>query len=229
MSLTWLESEQLFKTAVKNIVPVNILLDIGCGIQPSKFIRPMVHICCEPFVDYVVFLQNKILDENDRSYVIINATWSNAVELFPAKSVDTVFLIDVIEHLEKEEALSLLKRTENIARKQIVVFTPLGFMPQSHPDGIDAWGLNGGAWQEHKSGWQPDDFDKTWEIFASKTFHKTDSMGKELETPFGALFALKTFDSSKSNVDLAHYYRQKAHSLVERLFSIARKVGLVSQ
>jgi hypothetical protein len=76
--------------------------------------------------------------------------------------------VDIIEHLEKDEGMKLLKCTENIARSQVVIFTPYGILPQSHPDGKDAWGLNGCDWQQHKSGWLPEDFDSSYEILPVK-------------------------------------------------------------
>ena len=112
--------------------------------------------------------------------------------------------MDVIEHLEKSEALDLLKRlkrTEALARKQIVLFTPLGFLPQEDLDGKDAWGLDGGAWQEHKSGWSPEDFDGSWRIYASKVFHTVDCFGRAFETPYGAMWAVK---------DVAEVVQEKA-------------------
>jgi len=191
MNITWLETDSLFPAAVASLAEAEVVLDIGCGIMPQKYLRPRVHICCEPFQQYVEHLQQKVAREYDRSYVIVNAPWSEAVRIFPPKSVDTVFLVDVIEHLEKSEALELLGRTEALARKQIVLFTPLGFLPQEDLDGKDAWGLDGGAWQEHKSGWAPEDFDSSWRIYASKVFHTADCFGRAFETPYGAMWAIK--------------------------------------
>lgn len=192
MSVLWLDKKELVPTVKRRLHKADVVLDIGCGIRPQNFITPNVHICCEPFDQYVDYLQKNIDKASERSVVILKATWGEAVKIFPAGSVDTIFLNDVIEHLEKEEALQLLKASETIARRQIAIFTPLGFMPQSHPDGKDAWGLDGGAWQEHKSGWQPEDFDDSWEIFVTKEYHKTDSLGRELEVPFGAMWAIKS-------------------------------------
>ena len=196
MNVRWVEKEDLFPTVVARLASVEVVLDIGCGIMPQPYVRPSVHICCEPFDQYVEHLQSKIKNELDRTYVVLNATWEEAVRFFPSKSVDTVFLVDVVEHLEKAESLRLLKATEEIARRQVAVFTPLGFLPQCHPDGKDAWGLDGGRWQEHKSGWVPEDFDGSWEIYASKEFHAADNVGKAFDTPFGALWAVKSFDET---------------------------------
>ena len=192
MSLTWLEKEKLIPTVLKKLLPANILLDIGCGIRPQDFIKTKVQVCCDPCVQYVERLQKSLKEDKTRHYVILNAAWSEVVSLFPPKSVDSVFLLDVIEHLEKEEAIRLLKLTEEIARIQIAIFTPLGFMPQKHPDGKDAWGFDGGLWQEHRSGWEPDDFDTTWDVYAAKVYHTIDNSGKHLETPYGALWAIKS-------------------------------------
>ena len=198
MSIYWLEKEELIPTVIEKLENADIVLDIGCGIRPQSYVRPLVHICCEPFGQYIEYLQKKIKEEYDRTYLIVKATWAEAVKFFPPRSVDAVFLIDVIEHLEKDEALRLLQQTERIVRKQIVIFTPLGFLPQQHFDGKDAWGMDGVIWQEHKSGWYPEDFDDSWDVCATKVFHTADNLGRELETPCGALWAVKTFKNIES-------------------------------
>jgi len=209
MSVIWLTKDELYPVAAKNVKPASVILDIGCGIQPQNHIVPKVHICCEPYDEYVEILQQQTSNASDRNYVLLKATWNEAVDLFPSKSVDTVFLDDVIEHLEKDQALKLLKKTEQIARSQIVVITPLGFLPQEHPDGKDAWGLNGGAWQEHKSGWQPEDFDDTWDIFVAQNYHFFDNMGKPFEKPFGAMWAIKNLDRIKFSILVPTYNHAK--------------------
>lgn len=199
---------------------VDVVLDIGCGIMPQRYVRPLVHICCEPFAQYVEHLKAKTNDELDRQYIIIKADWREAVEKIPHGSVDSIFLIDVVEHLEKEEGLRLLKLTEKIARRQIVLFTPLGFMPQEHPDGKDAWGMEGGEWQEHKSGWMPEDFDESWDIYACEDYHVTDNRGVPLEKPFGAFWAIKNIDSAEGNDIVA-----RSQSIFDDVILILRSFG----
>lgn len=217
MAVVWVEKDNLLPAVIDRLEEVEVVLDIGCGIMPQKYVRPLVHVCFEPFEQYVELLQEKTRRECDRTYVIMKGNWADAVRHFPPKSVDTVFLIDVIEHLEKEEAFELLKATENLVRRQIVIFTPLGFMPQCHQDGKDAWGLDGGEWQQHRSGWYPEDFHDSWDFFAASDFHSTDNLGRQLEKPYGALWAIKTFtqetEINKSSVfDIVSTVFANAHN-----------------
>lgn len=202
MRITWVEKKELVSAAMQAMKPAEVLLDIGCGIVPQNYVRPRVHICCEPYGEYVEHLQKKIADmaQKDRHYVVVNMGWHEAVRYFPEKSVDTVILVDVIEHLEKEEGRKLLQATEKVARRQVIVFTPLGFMPQHHGDGKDAWGLNGGDWQEHKSGWMPEDFQgEEWQFVATREFHTEDSLGRPLDTTYGAFWAIKSYPQTQAD------------------------------
>ena len=181
------------------------VLDIGCGIRPQGFIKPRIHICCEPYKPYVQELK-KINDKKIcKKMLIIQASWSEVVRLFPLGSVDTIFLLDVVEHLEKEEGRLLLEETIPIARKNIVVFTPLGFLEQSHPDGKDAWGFDGGKWQELRSGWEPKDFGDDWESLVIRDYHQEDNLGKKYEVPKGALLAIYTVNKNSLIDKLKRY------------------------
>jgi hypothetical protein len=197
MQITWVKKDELTLTATQQMLAAETLVDIGCGIVPQNYITPEVHICCEPYEEYVNLLKEKLskIQYPDRSYILLNMGWQEVIRYFPKKSVDTVMLIDVIEHLEKEDGLLLLKATEKIARKQIIAFTPLGYMPQYHANGKDAWGLSGADWQEHRSGWIPEDFiGNNWQFFISKDFHTEDNLLRPLDEPFGAFWAIKTFN-----------------------------------
>ena len=200
MSVTWLEKKELMLKTLSKIEDVNIVLDIGCGIRPQEYINPRIHICCDPFQQYIEHLQDKVKDEKSKQYVFIKAEWSEIINMFPPKSVDTVFLLDVIEHVEKEQGKRLLAASETIARRQVVIFTPLGFVPQNSPDGKDAWGFDGGKWQEHKSGWLPEDFDDSWDIYAAKIYHTIDHAGKKYDNPHGAFWAIKNIGNGASTM-----------------------------
>lgn len=68
---------------------------------------------------------------------------------FKAKSFDVVFASQVIEHLSKKDALSLIQKMERIARTKVIIATPNGFVKYDPFEGHD-----GNSLQEHKSGWE---------------------------------------------------------------------------
>ena len=66
---------------------------------------------------------------------------------FKDKSFDIVLCLEVLEHLGREEGKELLKKMEVIARKQVVLSTPVGNYKQESYDG--------NPHQEHKYTWSP--------------------------------------------------------------------------
>jgi hypothetical protein len=219
--VTYFSAEELFPRVIPKLKEVDIVLDIGPGIQPQKFIVPAVHICCEPFGQYVEKVQQITETADDRQYIIIQATWAEAMKIFPPKSVDAIYLLDVIEHLDKKESTELLKQAEKIARKQVVIFTPLGFIEQYHPTGKDAWGLDGVAWQEHKSGWMPEDFDDSWECLVAKEFHNADDLH---HTSCGAFWAIKTFKGDNYHRNIKLTTRRRMHQRFDKFIDLGVKV-----
>ncbi len=155
-------SKPLARKIVGAILPCDRLVDVGAGIRPYDLINPRVHLCIEPHGEYVRALSRE-------GYPIIEAT---AVEALPLlRNFQTVLLLDVIEHMTKEDGLLTLDLATNLATKQVVVFTPLGFVKQEPiGDEKDPWGYQGWAWQTHRSGWNPSEF-KGWETKVDPTFH----------------------------------------------------------
>lgn len=182
----------IFEIARRFMPSCDVLLDIGPGIRPFDMLQAKLHICAEPYKEYIDHYQAKVAKGEAAAKLYINMDWRQVTETFPAQSVDTVVLMDVIEHLNKEEGVELLRKTEKIARKSIIIFTPLGFMPQCHPDGVDAWGLGGASFQEHKSGWLPQDFGDEYVTVTAEKFHFADHANVPFEKPYGAFFAIRT-------------------------------------
>lgn len=184
----------LLLAAQKAIHEVDVVLDIGPGIAPMNYFRPKFHILLEPFPEYVQILTHRFA--NDGSVFIISDTAQDFMSSLAPNSVDSVFLLDVIEHLPKEDGINLLAHAERVARKQIIIFTPLGFMPQTvHEGEKDGWGLGGASVQEHLSGWIPEDFGCGWDFHICETFHKYDFRNQLLSKEYGAFFATKNFFS----------------------------------
>jgi len=194
MNIMWFSRENLTSAAADKIIPVSVVLDVGAGIHPQQYFVPNVQIIVEPFLPYVEKLQENESGIPRKVYLI--GTWDKVMPLLPDKSVDTIFAVDVIEHLTKEAGLTFLKEAERVAKSQIIIFTPLGFYPQTYVENAtDRWGMQGGVWQSHLSGWQVEDFENGWEILACKDYHQIDQYDQPLNEPIGAFWAIKTFSS----------------------------------
>lgn len=107
-------------------------------------------------------------------------------------------------------------------------------MPQYHENGVDAWGLGGSDWQEHKSGWRPEDFnDNRWQFLVSEKYHYCDNLQRKLDVPYGAFWAVLT--KSRKTTDIKSEFRKTFHIfnvlylnklllLVKRLLSPFKRV-----
>lgn len=175
------------------------VLDVGCGIRPQKYFKPYLHVCLEPFQEYIDILE--LFYSNDPGFLILSGMALDTLKSVPDKSFDSVFLIDVIEHIEKEDGVILIKELERVAKKQVLIFTPLGFMPQQYEEGdTDAWGLSGTELQEHKSGWEPKDFDDRWEFHVCREYHKP-VVKTEDDTMFGAFWGVLNIEQTKAEIE----------------------------
>lgn len=128
----------------KGLIECDTLIDVGAGIRPMNWYQPKEHICVEPHDQYADRLEKA-------GYKVLRQTAMEALSV--ERSGHAVYLLDVIEHMEKDEALEVIELAKRGA-VQVVVFTPYGFMKQDH----DVWGLGGHHWQTHRSGWMPEEF-----------------------------------------------------------------------
>jgi hypothetical protein len=101
----------------KHFKPVSILVDVGCGIVPTTMIKSDVHICIEPWKEYMDILM--ICHPDDAKYVFIQDDAIGAIRKFPDNSVDTVYMADLIEHLDKEAGIKLLREADRIAKNKL--------------------------------------------------------------------------------------------------------------
>lgn len=156
-----MDAHQLFRHALRNFKPCNVLADIGCGIRPQNFLLAHQMIYVEPHPEYADWLEA-------HGYAPVRKT---ALEfLKDTDPVDCVVMFDVLEHMTREDGELCLDLAQEKA-KQIFIFTPNGFQPNhgnDREDGLDAWGMNGVWMQEHKSGWTPEDF-PDWKVFTENT------------------------------------------------------------
>jgi hypothetical protein len=143
--------EDLHPIASGLLSPSVTCADIGPGLRPQRLLDCPVHVLVEPWRPYADQLVTTYPDK-----LVVNAFATPYLGSMLDNSIDTIFLLDVIEHIEKEEGQALLQEALRVARVQVVVYTPLGFMPHEVHDTPSDWGdIPHGSTQRHLSGWTP--------------------------------------------------------------------------
>ena len=116
------------------------VLDLGCGPDsPLQYCSNVQHsVGVEAFQPY--------LEESKKKQIHSEYVSKNIGNLdFEENSFDAVIMLEVIEHLEEQEGLEILKKLEKWARKKVIISTPNGFFPQKVVDN--------NPMQVHLSGW----------------------------------------------------------------------------
>jgi hypothetical protein len=144
-------SHQDFLVTINELLSDSLtVLDVGCGVGTT-----LKDFCCPIKIGvdaHRPYLEHTLPDEQ---FIKIHFKAERLNEIFLSKSLDSVTLIDVIEHFEKEVAFNVLRQAEEIAAKKVIVFTPRGFFQQLD---VDHYGLGGEKYQKHRSGWEVNDF-----------------------------------------------------------------------
>ncbi|OLN29517.1 methyltransferase domain-containing protein [Desulfosporosinus metallidurans] len=164
MTVNVVNHQDFLVTINELLLDSQTLLDVGCGVGATlKEFHCPIKIGVDAHRPY---LENVKLGEQ---FIKLNFTAEHLSELFLPKSLDSVTLIDVIEHFKKEVAFSVLRQVEEIASKKVIVFTPRGFFQQID---VDHYGLGGESYQRHRSGWEVEDFQKLgYNIVVFNKFH----------------------------------------------------------
>ena len=216
-AVQWVSKDSLTGAVRRKVNPAAVVLDIGCGIKPQTLVWPRLHLCVEIHDEYVDYLRERFA--GSPSHVLLRASWQDAMRVLPDRSVDTVFALDFIEHLSRDEGFRFLDEACRIASRQVVIFTPFGYFPQSYdrPDAEDRWGMHGGFWQTHRSGWIASDFPPEWEIIACRDYHTSDQNGL-LQDPVACMWAIRSFDKpwTVTAADKAWLRRLRLQTMVHR-------------
>ncbi|MBI2028471.1 MAG: methyltransferase domain-containing protein [Candidatus Levybacteria bacterium] len=149
-----------YATIGKNLVNMETVLDVGCGVNSplAKIKKNFYSVGFDIFEPSIK--KSKKAKIHDK---YVTGDILKMKNFFKPKSFDAVIALDVIEHFEKKDGWKLLNQMEKIAKKKIVIFTPSGFT-QQHP-------YDGNPYQIHKSGWDIDDFKKLgFSIFGMRGF-----------------------------------------------------------
>ena len=166
--------DMLFSATLRSLVksPVEIVMDIGCGANPQRcVVATKKHYLVDPMPQH---------SSGIPCGINVCGTWEDALKIASEEHVNTMLLFDVVEHLDKHEAMAILDRTTDLA-EQVIIFTTRGFMLQDD-----------GLWNTHRSGWEPQDFKGNWKIKVFGGFHTVDFTGKKLCQPNDAILAVHT-------------------------------------
>lgn len=136
----------LYRLLEKNLSDCHSVLDVGCGVD-SPLGKLKKTFYSEGIDIYKPSINKSKKKKIHDKYVLGDIL--KVDKLYKPKSFDVVIALDVIEHLEKVDALNLIKKMEKIAGKKVIILTPNGFHHQDH--------LDGNPHQEHKSGWRIQD------------------------------------------------------------------------
>lgn len=126
------------------------ILDVGCGQGfPMRMIKNRMKVKKSTGIDlFKPYIEiGKKLKVHDQ-YIISDI---RKLEL-AQKSFDVVLALQVLEHLNKKDAWAVLDNLEKIAKKQIIISTPIGKM--YHPP------VDNNKLQLHKSAFYPEEFEK---------------------------------------------------------------------
>lgn len=121
------------------------ILDLGCGGgAPLRFINRHKQFYCVGVDIFQPWMNGAKRRERHNDYILCDIRKLPIKE----KTFDIVLCIEVLEHLSKEDGQKLLADMERIARRQVIVTTPVGEFAH-HPAADD------NPYQEHKSSWRP--------------------------------------------------------------------------
>jgi len=127
---------------------VRIVLDAGCGPGNAMELirRRRKGLSCigiDIYRPYIKECKRKKVHDDYVLADIRNLPFRN-------KSFDGILCLHVLEHLTKNCAKNVLMNLEKVARKQVIITTPMGFLPRGEVGGV--------TFEVHKSGFVPDEF-----------------------------------------------------------------------
>lgn len=139
---------------------------------------------------------------------------------------ELISIFDVVEHFKKEEAITLINKSQNLA-KNLIIGTPSGFIKQNaetHPAEKD------NPWQWHRCGFDPAEFEKLgFLVFVLKNYHykpigndrSFDKLvcfwSKDQEMSYGSIGRFVRFKTFCYLLWPLHFFRMMRDTLVKPL------------
>jgi len=149
---------------IMSLIPKDkTILDLGCGNG-----RPFIGTCFPTLIGVDIFKKKFEMPE-------YNEVWFHDIrkilELYSQKFFDVITIIDVIEHLEKQDGFKLMEDAEKIARDKIIIFTPKKWTENKEAVENKAYWSYGNKYNYHKSHWTEKDFtDRGYEIIPNRKY-----------------------------------------------------------
>ncbi len=148
----------IWEDIIRNLVDpkAKSVLDIGCEKgDPMKWINSKIKLKLRIATDLERdFLLNSLKENSHNAHIESDVRFTP----FQNKSVDICLILGVLSYIEKKEALRALENAEKIAKKQVIVYTPIGRLPHQTDENFTKYG----RWDEggHVSNWTVKDFTK---------------------------------------------------------------------
>ncbi len=123
---------------------ISSILDVACGLSlKSQYMEADIRVGVDIYKPYLAKIDATV------PYTTVLYDVRKLDDIFIERSFDIVLMLSIIEHVEKDEALAMIRMAERIARVAVIIETPEGFVPQN----IDIWGHGGDEFQTHRCGW----------------------------------------------------------------------------
>jgi len=120
------------------------VLDVGCGRgRPMAFLRARRRISAVGADVFEPYLRECQRRQSHDALIRCDVRFLP----FRPKSFDAVLCLEVLEHMGEEEGRALMRAMEELARRQVIITTPLGRHDQHEFDE--------NPWQEHRHIWEP--------------------------------------------------------------------------
>ena len=130
------------------------LLDVGCGPgRPGEIIKRHRDVYTVGTDIFLPYLKNCQQHQSHDEIVQCDVRFLP----FGSESFDAVLCKEVVEHLRKQEAGDLVKQLEQIARRQVIITTPVGREPE---DVYQEHAPNNNPFERHRSAMKPKELRK---------------------------------------------------------------------
>lgn len=153
----------------KHVSDCDTVLDLGCGIMQAttdnlekmlgtnikqRFVKKLSksdNLRCKSILG--CDLWEEYLKIANRHWPVIKLGM-NELDRFIDESFDVILCIDVLEHLELQDALKSIEHMKRISRKKVIIYTPSQYITnEEHVE--NAWGLGENPYQRHRCFLEP--------------------------------------------------------------------------